>query len=149
MQTKPLTLAIVLLVIAVALGIYFFFSEQKDAVFSVPTGKWIQTVSERPEFIDAVLYNSSWKVEPLMYSSAGEVEQGYGSSMAGYLFTLPSGAKILWGGPQSSCTEATRSDLDRSVFRCVKGLRANLGHDSVALTDEDKRAFEDFARMNP
>lgn len=100
-------------------------------------------------------YVVDWIVEPEYYCSPGECGQGK-RHLVGYEFMLPSGARIWWGGHQSSCDNGEDrgprfNDFNYGVSSsaCVKGLMSGISMPGeAAVSQQDKNTFGDFVVKN-
>jgi hypothetical protein len=157
---------IAFLIIIIALLAFLAFKPKPTAVISnesVP--KQIETTnnpsnnpstpmykSSPSEFGTTVLYDSSWTITPGRYGSSAMQAKGE-TALVGYSFALQSGANIIWGGPQSSCSKNEpqyKFTYGESTMACIKGLSATIDIPSAqkTLSIEDKKAFGDFVLKN-
>jgi hypothetical protein len=104
------------------------------------------------EFGAVVSYPSDWQITPQHYGSPGMMAQGGKESLVGYSFRLPSGTWIMWGGPQSFCTDNEFGVFEYGVsnLACLRNLRTSIGYDSARkiLSPDDLKTFGDFIVKN-
>ncbi|GEM_PF-2400444 len=149
---------IILVVLLVATVIYFAFIKKPDVTVqpinsSIPpqssTEQSVTYVPSPSNFGTVVSYNSKWSITPQYYGSAAMEAEGK-SQLVGYMFTLPDGALLTWGGNQSACSSSEPGFNVSSGRACVKGLTATIGHASAraSLSTADLNAFGDFVVKN-
>lgn len=102
-----------------------------------------------------IYYDSSWTTEPIMYRTPAQEGAGEPLTQSGIIFTLPSGAKIGWGGPQSACNDSYFPEFVYGVSKvsCIAGSRGevsarNTSNFSAEPSQVDKNAFGDFVLKN-
>ncbi len=104
------------------------------------------------EFGAIVSYPSDWQITPQHYGSPGMMAQGGKDTLVGYSFRLPSGAWIMWGGPQSFCIDNEFDVFEYGVsnLACLRNLRTSIGYDSARkiLSPDDLKLFGDFVVKN-